>query len=82
MSRQALDLDYFEKILVYKSLTDERYLPSVITMLNHDSLLIKALNRYFRLLHHSFKRDLQYLTKLRYFLSVIHLNLNKTLRVL
>lgn len=30
MSRQALDLDYFEKVVVYKSLTDERYLASVI----------------------------------------------------
>ena len=30
MSRQTLDLNYFEKVVVYKSLTDERYLASVI----------------------------------------------------
>jgi len=30
MSRQTLDLDYFEKVVVYKSLTDDRYLASVI----------------------------------------------------
>lgn len=30
MSRQILDLDFFEKVVVYKSLTDDRYLASVI----------------------------------------------------
>lgn len=30
MSRQSLDLNYFEKVVVYKCLTDQRYLASVI----------------------------------------------------
>lgn len=56
MSRQTLDLDYFEKVVVYKSLTDDRYLASVIDHVEPRFFTDESFKRVFTLITAFFQK--------------------------
>ncbi len=63
MSRQTLDLDYFEKVVVYKSLTDDRYLASVIDHVEPRFFTDESFKRVFTLITAFFQKRFTVPTK-------------------
>jgi replicative DNA helicase len=63
MSRQTLDLDYFEKVVVYKSLTDDRYLASVIDHVQPRFFTDESFKRVFTLITSFFQKRFTVPTK-------------------
>ena len=58
-----LDLDYFENILIYKSLTDSGYLASIADFVKPDYFKNKAIASIFTIVKDK-KLDIEYLKEL------------------
>ena len=70
-----LDLDYFENVLMYKSLTDGTYLASIADFIKPDYFKNKAIASIFAIIKDFSENEISYLQQLK--LSLILFLMNK-----